>query len=76
MGKKMERVIQFRAVQSLSCVQLLVTPWTVQPARLLSVLGIYQAKIWEWVPFPSPGIPHPGIEPQFPALQPGSLLSE
>ena len=35
-----------------------------------SVLGILQAKIVEWVPFPSPGdLPNPGIEPGSPALQ-------
>ena len=35
-----------------------------------SVHGILQAKILEWVSFPSPGdIPDPGIETRFPALQ-------
>ena len=32
---------------------------------------------WRGLPFPSPGdLPNPGIEPTFPALQVGSLLSE
>ena len=35
-----------------------------------SVHGSLQARILEWVPFPSPGdLPDPGIEPGSPALQ-------
>ena len=35
-----------------------------------SVHGIYQARVLEWVPFPSPGdLPNPGIEPGSPVLQ-------
>ena len=35
-----------------------------------SVHGIFQARILEWVPFPSPGhLPDPGIEPGSPTLQ-------
>ena len=35
-----------------------------------SIHGIPQAKILEWLPFPSPGdLPHPGMEPVSPALQ-------
>ena len=35
-----------------------------------SVHGIFQARILEWVPFPSPGyLPDSGIEPGSPALQ-------
>ena len=35
-----------------------------------SVHGIFQARILEWLPFPSPGdLPDPGIEPRSPALQ-------
>ena len=34
-----------------------------------SVHGILQARILEWLPFPSPGdLPDPGIEPASPAL--------
>ena len=34
-----------------------------------SVRGIFQARVLEWVPFPSPGgLPDPGIEPLSPAL--------
>ena len=36
--------------------------------------GILQARILEWVAFPSPGdLPNPGIEPRSPTLQPASL---
>ena len=39
-----------------------------------SVYGILQARILEWVPFPSPGdLPNPGIKPRSPALQADSL---
>ena len=42
-----------------------------------SVYGILQARILEWVAFPSPGdLPHPGIEPGSPELQADSLPSE
>ena len=42
-----------------------------------SVHGILQARILEWVAFPSPGdLPDPGIEPGSPALQSVSLASE
>ena len=42
-----------------------------------SVHGILQARILEWVPFPSPGdLPNPGIKPRSPALQADSLPSE
>ena len=39
-----------------------------------TVHGTLQARILEWVAFPSPGnLPNPGIEPRFPALQADSL---
>jgi len=38
--------------------------------------GILQARILEWVAFPSPeDLPDTGIEPRSPALQADSLLS-
>ena len=41
------------------------------------VHGLLQARILEWVPFPSPGdLPNPGIEPRSPALQAVSLPAE
>ena len=42
-----------------------------------SVRGILQARILEWVAFPSPGdLPKPGIKPGCPTVQADSLLSE
>ena len=41
------------------------------------VHGILQARILEWVAFPSLGdLPNPGIEPRSPALQADSLPAE
>ena len=41
-----------------------------------SVHGIFQARILEWVAFPSPGdLPNPGTEPRSPVLQADSLAS-
>ena len=41
------------------------------------VHGILQARILEWVAFPSPGdLPDPGIEPRSPLLQEDSLPAE
>ena len=42
-----------------------------------TVHGILQARILEWVAFPSPGeLPNPGIEPRSPTLQAGYLPAE
>ena len=42
-----------------------------------TVNGTLQARIQEWVAFPSPGdLPNPGIKPRCPALQVDSLLAE
>ena len=55
-------------VTSLSHVQLFETPWTVAYHTPPSV-GFFQARVPEWVPFPSPeDLPDPGIEPGPPAL--------
>ena len=40
-----------------------------------SVCGILQTRILE-LPFPSPDLPNPGMEPGSPALQANSLLAE
>ena len=41
------------------------------------VHGISQARILEWVPFPSPGdLPDPGIRPASPALPGGFFTTE
>ena len=54
----------------LSRAQLFAIPWTVVPA-------ILQARILEWVTFPSPGdLPNPRIKPRSPALQADPLQSE
>ena len=42
-----------------------------------TVRGILQARILEWVAFPSPeDLPNPGIEPRSPTLRRGSLPAE
>ena len=42
-----------------------------------TVHGILQARILEWIAFPSPGdLPNPGIKPRSPALQADSLPAE
>ena len=42
-----------------------------------SVQGIFQAKILEWLSFPSPeDLPDPGMEPWSPPLQADSLPTE
>ena len=54
--------------QSLSCVQLFVTPWPCSPPGF-SVHGIFQARYWSGLPFPCPrDLPEPGIEPMSPTL--------
>ena len=54
--------------QSLSCVQLLVTPsWTVACQAPLSI-GFPRQEYWSRFPFPPPGdLPNPGIKPMSPA---------
>ena len=42
-----------------------------------SIHGIFQARCWSGLPFPSPGdLPDPGIEPASPTLQAETLPSE
>ena len=42
-----------------------------------SLHGILQARVLEWLPFPSPGdLPDPGIEPGSPTFQADALTSE
>ena len=55
----------------LSCESCSVVSDSLQPH------GILQARILEWIAFPSPGyLSIPGIEPRSPTLQGDSLLSE
>ena len=66
-------------VKSLSRVQLFATPWTVayQALRSLSVHGIFQVRVLEWVAISfSRGFPNPGIEPGSPILQADALPSD
>ena len=59
-----------------SCVRLFETFWTVTHWAPLSLIFSRQ-EYWSWLPCPSPGdLPHPGIEPVYPALWADSLLSE
>ena len=57
--------------KSVSCVQLFVTPGTIQSMEFSS------PEYWSGQPFPSPGnLPKPGIEPRSPVLQADSLPAE
>ena len=58
---------QFSSVQSLSRVQLFVTPWAVACQAPLS-MGFSRQEHWSGLRFPSPGgLPDPGIKPTSPA---------
>ena len=62
--------------ESLSCVWLFVTPWTVACQAPLS-MGILQVRILEWVAkHSSRGSSNPGIKPSSPEMQADSLSSE
>ena len=66
----MERKKERKKVKSLSCVQLLATPWTVDYQGPLSV-GFSM----EWVAMSfSRDLPNPWIKPGSPALQADALL--
>ena len=63
-------------VQSLSCVRLFVTPWTIAHQAPPS-MGSSRQEYWSGLPFPSPGdLPDPGIEPRSPIMQADALTSE
>ena len=65
-----------QSVQSLSCVRLFATPWTITHQAPLST-GFSRQEYLSGLPFPPPEhLPNPGIEPRSPTLQAGSLLSE
>ena len=60
----------------LRCVQLLGIPWTLARQALLS-MGLTRQEHWSGLPFPPPEeLADPGIEPESPALQADSSLSE
>ena len=60
--------------QLFSHVQLFATPWATALQAPLS-MGFSRQEYWSGLPFASPNLPEPGIEPQSPALQVDSLLS-
>ena len=61
-------------LSSFSCIQLLMTLWTVARQAPLSMIFSRQ-EYWIGLPFPSPeGLPHPGIKPTSLALQADSSL--
>ena len=63
-------------VQSLSCVQLFVNPWTVALQAPLA-MGFPRQEYWSGLPFPSLGdLPDPGIELGSPTLWADALPSE
>ena len=62
--------------QSLSHVQLSVTPWTVAHQAPLS-MGFSRQEYCSGLPFPSPGDhTNPGMEPESPALAGGFFTTE
>ena len=62
--------------QSLSCLQLFATSWTVACQAPLS-MGFSRQEYWSGLPFPPPGdLPEPGIEPGSPVVQADSLPTE
>ena len=65
--------------QSLSCVPLLATPWTVAHQASLS-MGISRQEYWSGLPLPTPtDLPNLGIKPASlasPALAGGFFVTE
>ena len=63
-------------VKSLSHVRLYATAWTVAYQAPPS-MEFSKQEYWSGLQFPPPGdLPNPGIEPESPALQADTLLSE
>ena len=66
-------------LQSLGCVWLFATPWTVARQAPLS-MGFFRQEYWHGLPFLSPGnLPDPGVEPASsvsPALAHGFFTTE
>ena len=62
--------------QSLSCVWLFATLWTVAHQAPLS-MGLFMQEYWNGLPFPTHGHhPNPGIKPTSPALTGGFFTTE
>ena len=52
----------------LSCIQIIVTPWTVAYQAPLS-MELSRQEYWSGLPFPTPGdLPNPGIKPVLPGF--------
>ena len=63
-------------MKSLSCVRLIVTPWTAVYQTPPSI-DFSKQEYWTELPFPSPeDLPDSVIEPRFPSLQADALPSE
>ena len=72
---KLQEIVKDRN-ELLSHVRFFATPWTIARQAPLS-MEFSRQEYWSGLPFPSPGdLPSPGIEPESPALQADSLLSE
>ena len=54
-------------VKSLSCVRLFAAPQTVA-YQVPPPMGFSRQEYWSGLPFPSPDLPDPGIEPGSPTL--------
>ena len=66
----------YSVLSRFSCVQLFVILWAVALQDPLS-MEFSRQEYWSGLPCPSPGdLPDPGIEPESPAFQAESLLSE
>ena len=75
-SKLPNRVYENITIQSLSCVRLFVTPWTIA-CQAPPSMGFSRQECWSGLPFSSPGdLPDPGIEPRSPALHADALPSE
>ena len=62
-----------------SCVQLIVTPWTVAYRTVALCMGFSRQEYWSGLPFPTPGhLPNPEIRPtslMSPALAGGFFIT-
>ena len=65
------------AVFSLSIMSDSLSPYGLQPSKLLCPWGFSRQEHWSGLPCPPPGdLPNPGIKPRSPTLQTDSLPSE
>ena len=68
--------MKWSEMNSLSCIWLFATPWTVA-YRAPPSMAFSRQEYWSGLPFPSPGdLPDPGIKPRSPELQADALPSE